>query len=309
MEELIYSIDWEQVKNSFSIFMWGDPNASVVKGWVPIAMAAVQLGISGIQAINASKRRKEALQKYKEDKKALEATKITNPYESVENPYEDLTVNQKQMDFLAQQQQQGLANQMSALRGAAGRSGIGAFAQSLAGQQTRNLQGISGAIGQQEAMNQRLKAQGALQTGAMRAQGEQTRQMREEQRKMGIAGMSQYQAAIGQQAYNQAIGGVGSAVGQLGGAVQDQLDLNQLEKDRLNFLNKINTDNTASGGGGVGNTAGKDWSTLDWQWNPNPTLPKSTPYPQNPTEGQIWKDPNTGIEFKYNGWQGWEMIG
>ena len=308
MEELIYSIDWEQVKNSFSIFMWGDPNASVVKGWVPIAMAAVQLGISGIQAIKAGKRRKQALQKYKEDKKALEATKITNPYESVENPYEDLTVNQKQMDFLAQQQQQGLANQMSALRGAAGRSGIGAFAQSLAGQQTRNLQGISGAIGQQEAMNQRLKAQGALQTGAMRAQGEQTRQMREEQRKMGMAGMSQYQAAIGQQAYNQAIGGVGQSVGMLGGAIQDQVNLNKLDKDKKDLLDKITTKGTTGGTTG-GNTAGERWHTLDWQWNPNPTIHQNYFFPQNPTEGQTWIDPNSGIEFKYNGWQGWETIG
>jgi len=163
MEELIYSIDWEQVKNSFDIFMWGDPNIPTVKAavnWVPMAIQAVGLITQGLSTIKKNRERKLAIGKYKEDKAALEAVSITNPYKDMTNPYGNLTVNQKQAQFLAQQSQQGLANRMQSLRGAAGASGVSSLAQSIANERTKNLQGISGMIGQQEAANQRLSAQG-----------------------------------------------------------------------------------------------------------------------------------------------------
>ena len=252
MEELIYSIDWEQVKNSFDIFMWGDPNIPTVKAavnWVPMAIQAVGLITQGLSTIKKNRERKLAIGKYKEDKAALEAVSITNPYKDMTNPYGNLTVNQKQAQFLAQQSQQGLANRMQSLRGAAGASGVSSLAQSIANERTKNLQGISGMIGQQEAANQRLSAQGQLQTEAMIRQGEQTRQVREEQRKMGLAGMSQYQAAMGQQMYNQAIGGVGQAVGQLGGAIADKMELDKLDEDKTNLIGGITTDDTTSSTG------------------------------------------------------------
>ena len=52
---------------------------------------------------------------------------------------------------------------MQGLKGAAGGSGIAGLAQSLAGQGQLQAQQISASIGQQEAMNQRLRAQGAQQ--------------------------------------------------------------------------------------------------------------------------------------------------
>ena len=59
---------------------------------------------------------------------------ITNQFAGMENTMEDLTVNQQQADFQAQQFQQSQANIMSGLRGAAGGSGIAALAQTLARQ-------------------------------------------------------------------------------------------------------------------------------------------------------------------------------
>jgi len=88
---------------------------------------------------------------------------LTNPYEnlSMENVMEDLKVNTKQAEFQAQQGAQQRADALGQLRGAAGSSGIAGLAQSMANQGQLQTQQISAQIGQQEAMNQRLRAQGA----------------------------------------------------------------------------------------------------------------------------------------------------
>ena len=94
--------------------------------------------------------------------------KFENPYENMENKYkytenvyEDLTVNQQQAQFQAQQGSQQRANIMQSMKGAAGGSGIAALAQSMANQGQLQTQKISASIGMQEAQNQKLKAQGA----------------------------------------------------------------------------------------------------------------------------------------------------
>lgn len=81
----------------------------------------------------------------------------------MENTAEDLTVDQRAAQFQAQQQQQGLSNILAGARGAAGSSGIAALAQSLAGQQSQNLQAAAASIGQQEAENRRIAAQQGAQ--------------------------------------------------------------------------------------------------------------------------------------------------
>ena len=111
---------------------------------------------------------KAAVEKQKQAYKDIE---ITNPYANIENPYaenvyEDLTVNQQQAQFQAQQGQQQRANIMGGLRGAAGGSGIAGLAQAMANQGQLQTQQISASIGQQEGMNQKLRAQGAQQVQA-----------------------------------------------------------------------------------------------------------------------------------------------
>ena len=96
----------------------------------------------------------------------------TNPYLNMENAYEDLTVNQQEADFIAAQQQQGMANTMNQLSGAAGGSGIASLAQAMANQQSQNAVQAGARIGNQEARNQALAAQGAMQNQSMERQGE-----------------------------------------------------------------------------------------------------------------------------------------
>ena len=140
-------------------------------------VASIGMGIWG--AHKAGRAAKEA--KEKEDKARAEMDRLkgvyanldtSNPFLNMENTMEDLTINQKQSQFQAQQFQQSQANIMSGLRGAAGSSGIAALAQSLAQQGQLASQKSAASIGQQEAANVRAKAQMAGQIQSKERQGE-----------------------------------------------------------------------------------------------------------------------------------------
>tara|TARA_Y100001973_G_C5203812_1_gene339853 strand:+ start:1423 stop:2637 length:1215 start_codon:yes stop_codon:yes gene_type:complete len=96
-------------------------------------------------------------------------TGLSNVYSGLENTAEDLTVNQQQAQFEAQQMQQSQANILGGLRGAAGGSGIAALAQSLSQQGQIGAQRASASIGQQESRNQALAAQQAAQLQSQEA--------------------------------------------------------------------------------------------------------------------------------------------
>ena len=151
-----------------------------------------------------------------------------NSYANMENTYEDLTVNQQQAQFQAQQNQQSQANIMQNLRGAAGGSGIGGLAQALANQSQIANQKASASIGMQESANQRLAAQGAAQVQQMGAQGEIIAQQQRisgagiarglQADKTGtLLGMAQADKAAADQAIQESnaalFGGIGSIAG------------------------------------------------------------------------------------------------
>jgi len=160
---------------------------------------------------------------------AYENMQFQNPYENMQNTMEDLTVNQQQAQFLAQQQQQGLANTMGAMSGAAGGSGIAALAQAMANQQSQNMQQASASIGQQESRNQMAAAQQGAQIQQLQAQGEADIQNKELARNEALLSMAaqrkQAADAARQQATNQLIGGIGNlAAGALGTAANMESD-------------------------------------------------------------------------------------
>ena len=144
----------------------------------------------------------QAQQQVAAQRQAYENIQIKNPYADMENAYEDLTVNQQQADFQAQQGSQQRANIMQGLRGAAGASGIAGLAQSLAGQGQLQTQQISASIGQQEAMNQKMRAQGAMQVQEMEREGEAMVQEAQTARQATLLGMD-YGALTGAQAGQQ----------------------------------------------------------------------------------------------------------
>ena len=129
---------------------------------------------------------------------------FTNPFENMQNTFEDLTVNQQAANFQARRGAQTRANIMQNLRGAAGASGISGLAQALANQGAMQTAGISASIGQQESANQLAKAKGAAATQLAERQGQQYLEQTLAGRTSTILGMEMGQAAGANAAYQQA---------------------------------------------------------------------------------------------------------
>ena len=188
-------------------------------------MGAVQ-GLAGIAGgiIGSGKRKREqkaAQAEFNKNKQRMENADTSNPYENMENTMEDLTVNTQQADFVAQQQQQGMANTMDSLQGAAGGSGIAALAQSLGNQQTANAQAASASIGAQESQNQMAERSQAGQLQMQERKGDLISRAQEKDKTDTMLGMSQQRLGAANDARDAAtksiIGGVtGMAKGAMG---------------------------------------------------------------------------------------------
>lgn len=183
----------------------------------------IEGGVSAFQANRqlkeAQQREQTAQQAFDQSKAAYFAQDVSNPYANMENVYEDLTINQQQADFTAQQQAQGQANIMQSLRGAAGPSGIAALAQSLANQQAQNAQAASASIGAQEANIQQLRAGEAGRLQNLTREGEvYSRELKADlmgtQLGMDMADLTaaREQAIAGRENMASAIGGIGNTI-------------------------------------------------------------------------------------------------
>ena len=189
----------------------------------------------------AEDQRKAAQADVNRQKQAYSALDTSNIYANVENQYanmentmEDLTVNQQQAQFQAQQGAQQRANIMQNLQGAAGGSGVAGLAQALANQGQLATQQASASIGQQEAANQQAAAQqaGSIQTAerageaaaeAQRLGGEEASRGLQYDKQTNLLGMASGELSSANEAVSAAqaqkaagisgiIGGVGSAV-------------------------------------------------------------------------------------------------
>ena len=180
-------------------------------GVIAVSSAVISAGVGIYSANKNAEIAKDAANKagierdkqqalLEEQKQEYRDMEFRNPFENIqtqfENVYEDLTVNQQQARFQAQQGAQQRMDMMQQMQGAAGASGIAGLAQMLANQGQLQTQQISASIGEQEAMNQRLKAQGAAGVLGLeqRAQfqmgtGEQTLQQLEADRQATLLGM------------------------------------------------------------------------------------------------------------------------
>ena len=184
-------------------------------GGVASGLASIASGIIGGGARRREQRAAE--QEYGREMASFRRMDTSNLAAGMQNTFEDLTVNQQQAQFEAQQQQQGLANTLGAMQGAAGGSGIAALAQAMAGQQSANLQKASASIGQQEAANQIAAAKGAQRTQEMQYAGaEQARDLAQSKQTqlLGMAMERKAQAdAARQQATQAIVGGIGGVIG------------------------------------------------------------------------------------------------
>ena len=124
---------------------------------------------------------REMIAKYEARQADYEAMEFFNPYENMqnyyadlqnayvgmENTYEDLGVSTVAAQFQMEQGQQQRADIMSALSGAAGGSGIGALAQSLANQGVLQSRQVAVDLAQQQRQNMMMSAQQQQQIDQM----------------------------------------------------------------------------------------------------------------------------------------------
>tara|TARA_R100000664_G_scaffold5055_1_gene9825 strand:- start:2214 stop:2861 length:648 start_codon:yes stop_codon:yes gene_type:complete len=104
---------------------------------------------------------------------------VENPYAGLTNQYENLGVAVKSAQFQAEEADIALANTLDTIR----QTGSGAAgATALAQAALQSKRGISASLEQQEATNQKLKAQGAQEVNIMKAKGEEFAWLAQEQR-------------------------------------------------------------------------------------------------------------------------------
>ena len=144
---------------------------------------------------------------------------MTNQFTGLENTMEDLTVNQQQAQFEAQQGQQQRANIMANMSQAAGGSGIAALAQQMAQSGQLQAQQASASIGAQEAANQRLSRQEASRLQTLERRGEITSRQQQRNQVGTLLGMRQSEAAAAREQRSNAQAArqesIGGAVGGL----------------------------------------------------------------------------------------------
>ena len=179
------------------------------------ALSSIAGGIIGSGKRKREQRRAQA--GYDKTLARLENMDTSNPYANQQNVYEDLTVNTQQADMLAQQQQQALGNTMQNLQGAAGGSGIAALAQSMANQQSQNLQAATSSIGQQEAQNQRLMLGQEAQMQQNMVEGDMMSRQMEASKTTGMLNRACQRLSAANQARQQATSSIMGGVGELAG--------------------------------------------------------------------------------------------
>ena len=184
-------------------------------------------GLTGIASgiIGGKKRRREqanAQNEFNKNKSSFENLDTSNVYTNMENTMEDLTVNQGAANFAAEQSNQGLANTMNTMSGAAGGSGIAAMAQALAGQQQGQTRQASLDIGRQEQANQAAERKQAGNLQLYEKKGELISRDAENEKVSTLLGMSQQRLGAANQARQDAtnaiVGGVGSLASVAGAA-------------------------------------------------------------------------------------------
>ena len=184
---------------------------------------------------------KEEAAKLEIQKNKYRAIEFKNPYENLDNVYEDLTVNQKEAEFSKEMFQQSQADIMQNLRGAAGSSGIASLAQTLSSDAQRQSQRASLSIGQQERANELARLGEEKSNDMAFRTGEASVEEREMNRQSTLLGMqmgalSGANAAVMQSQQNQMAAGAAQAnlYGQQ--AAGQQAGANQMISDGMGMV-------------------------------------------------------------------------
>ena len=151
-----------------------------------IVGASVAVAASTAAAVDAgvkSRKAKEAAEQANRDLDQLEKNRqaIVNPYANIRNEFADIGVATQAAKMQAEEADVALANTLDTLMATgSGAGGATALAQAA----LKSKQGISANIEQQEAANQKLRAQGAMDVQKLKAGGEQWKWAQQEERQL-----------------------------------------------------------------------------------------------------------------------------
>lgn len=184
----------------------------------PLAvMGIIQAGVGIAKAIGGGieKRKQEGLAREAKKRGDAYMEQYKNFDPRVQNPYEDLTVNLQQADYMKQQQAQQSADTLQQLRGSGGGAGAAALATAMSRQGALNAQRASASIAGQERQNQMLNKQ-------FEAAEEKRLQSFNLKRIQDLGayefGTASASAAAGQMANQQMFSGIGDAASGIGSA-------------------------------------------------------------------------------------------
>jgi hypothetical protein len=181
---------------------------------------AVNIGAGVATMIEAKDQLKDA-----EDESLLQANilkdlqksrqDIVNPYESITNQYANLGVATQAAEFQAEEADIALANTLDTIR-ASGYGAGGATALAMAAAKSKKE--VSASLETQEVNNQKLRAEGQMAVDELKAKGEDTKWLRQEERDLADLDRTQQQLdnskaqeVAAQDAIWGAVGNIGSA--------------------------------------------------------------------------------------------------
>ena len=189
------------------------PIGAIIGGATQIAGSLIGGGKRRAEARAAARQKQQDLQSFRD-------FTFTNPYQGMENVFEDATINQQAAQFQAQQTDQALAQ---ALQSAAMTGGGAGGAQAIVDAALRSKQGISQSIAEQEqAIQSRMLEQESALMEAQAERGIDIERQRFTQAEQNLK-LSAARDATARQARQQATRGLLSGLGSFAGGVGSAL--------------------------------------------------------------------------------------
>tara|TARA_R110002012_G_scaffold296182_1_gene493365 strand:+ start:353 stop:988 length:636 start_codon:yes stop_codon:yes gene_type:complete len=145
--------------------------------------------------LNKNKKLKKAKKDLRSQKNIYASLDTSNPYDDIVNPFEDLSVNERESDLYNQMFQQNQANILSSSRESAGSSGAAGLTAALAEESKRASQVSSNLIGKKEGENQLVNKQFESYMQTKKAEGETWSRNANKEKQATLLGISQNELA------------------------------------------------------------------------------------------------------------------
>ena len=142
-----------------------------------------------------NKKLKKAKKELSKRKDIYASLDTSNPYSDMVNPYEDMTIDQRESDLYNQRFQSSQSNILSKSKESAGSSGAASLAQALSQESKRAVQTSSTSVGKQERENKIKERQFAAYIEDKKKEGEVWSRNANRDKQATLLGISQQELA------------------------------------------------------------------------------------------------------------------